>query len=557
MRKLRDFLPETFRCHYSWKILRKDLLAGITVGVIALPLAMAFAIASGLRPEQGLYTAIVAGFLSSFFGGSRFLIGGPIGAFVVIVYEIVQREGYSGLIISTLIAAILLILMGFARLGTLIKYIPIPLVTGFTAGIAVMIFSSQVKDFLGLALPFQPADFILKWQAVWQALPTWDPLTASVGGGTLLLMIGVRRFFPTVPWAIAGIVFATFLTWFFDLPVDTVGSRYGTMTQIIPLPILPEFTWSFERILHHIPDGVTIALLAGIEALLCAVIADGMTGTKHRSNTELVGQGLANLGSCFFGGMPAAAAMARTAINVKSGGRTPFSGMIHAMTMLGVLLLFSSVVSRVPLAALASILIVIAWNMCEWDRFRCLFRAPPGDIVVLLTALLLTVLVDLTVALEVGMILASFLFMKRVSDLSKVTPITPLLKEEGLTSIDPDAIGRKVVPEGVEVYEIDGPFFFGATDRLQNALINLERPPKIFILRMGKVPAIDVTGLDALANFSDVCQREGTHLLLSGVKPKLKEAFHPFGIEKKVGKENILSDIDSALKRAHHLIESV
>lgn len=559
-KKWYDFVPKSFVClfkePYSFPLFRKDLQAGITVGIVALPLAMAFAIASGVGPEKGIFTAVIAGFLISLLGGSRVQIGGPTGAFVVIVYDIVMREGYGGLIAATLIAAVLLLIMGLSRMGTLIKYIPYPLVTGFTTGIALIIFSSQVKDFLGLKINQVPADFISKWEAFYHALPTWDPVTFAVAGGTLALIVLIRRFTPQIPWGIASIVVATLACWAFHLPVDTIASRFGEIPRTLPLPSLPSLPTSFAEWRHLVPDAITIALLAGIESLLSAVVADGMVGGRHKSNCELIAQGIANLGSCVFGGIPATGAIARTATNVKTGGRTPIAGMVHAVTLFVVILSLAPIVSLIPMAALSAVLVMVAWNMSEVEHFRHLFKAPLGDIAVLLTAFVLTVLVDLTVAVEVGMVLAAFLFMKRVSDLSQVASLKQLQREEGeglLEEQDPDAISQKVVPPGVEVYEVDGPFFFGIADSLKNVLANMERPPKIFILRMRKVPAIDATGLHALDDFYEKCKHSGTLLILSGVKGALAKAFKDFGIENKVGRQNIFPHIDFALKRADEL----
>ena len=558
-----EFVPKSFLClfreKYSLSIFRRDLQSGVTVGIVALPLAMAFAIASGVTPDKGLITAIIAGFLISLLGGSRVQIGGPTGAFVVIVYGIVQREGYSGLLAATIIAGILLIIMGICRMGTLIKYIPYPLVTGFTTGIAVIIFSSQVKDFLGLQIDKVPADFISKWGALLGALPTWDQTTFAVAAGTFALILLIRRFTPYIPWGIAAIVLATLVCLALHLPIDTIATRYGEIPRTLPFPSLPDLPASFEAWRRLFPDAITIALLASIESLLSAVVADGMSGGRHKSNCELVGQGIANLGSCIFGGIPATGAIARTATNVKTGGKTPVAGMIHAVTLFLIILAFAPLVSLIPMAALSAILVMVAWNMSEAERFRHLLKAPLGDVAVLLSAFLLTVLVDLTVAVEVGMILAAFLFMKRTSDLSKTVTLSRFVEEEenGLAEEkDPDAISKKNVPKGVEVYEINGPFFFGVADSLQNVLPNLELPPQVFILRMRKVPAIDATGLHALEDFYDKCKRTGMHLILSGVKEDLAQSFKKFGIEKKVGKENIFPHIDYALKRASELLKT-
>jgi len=558
------FVPKSFQClfkeRYTFPTFRKDVVAGVTVGVVALPLAMAFAIASGVGPEKGLITAIIAGFLISLLGGSRVQIGGPTGAFVVIVYEIVQRLGYDGLVAATLLAALFLLIMGLCRLGTLIKYIPYPLVTGFTTGIALIIFSSQVKDFFGLNMQSVPADFIPKWAAFFQAFPSFDPVTVSVATGTLLLIVCIRRFSPQIPWGISSIVIVTLVCWCFHLPVDTIASRYGEIPRTLSAPHLPVLPTTFADWHALIPDAVTIALLAGIESLLSAVVADGMSGGRHKSNCELIAQGMGNIGSCLFGGIPATGAIARTATNVKTGGKTPIAGMVHALTLFLIILLFAPIVSQIPMAALSAVLVMVAWNMSELDHFRHLLKAPIGDVAVLLTAFLLTVFVDLTVAVEVGMILAAFLFMKRTSDLTGnvIASRSGEEKEWGLTEErDPDAIDKKKVPSHVEVYEINGPFFFGIADSLQNVLPNMQRPPRVFILRMRKVTAIDATGLHALSDFYDKCTRHGTTLILSGVKETLAKTLKQYGIERKVGKRHIFPHIDAALKQATELVKGL
>lgn len=556
-----EFIPKSWdflKGNYSLALFKSDLIAGLTVGVVALPLAMAFAIASGLTPEKGLHTAIIAGFLISLLGGSRFQIGGPTGAFVVIVYGVVQRSGYDGLIIVTFIAGAILLIAAFTRLGNWIKYIPYPLVTGFTTGIAVIIFSSQIKDFFGLKISHMPADFISMWKSLFSALPTLDPMTFAVAFGTLALILLIRRFLPILPWGITAVAVATTISWGFDLPVETIAMRFGELKRSLPFPALPAFSISFSNWHNLISDAITIAFLAGIESLLSAIVADGMAGTKHRSNCELMAQGVANIGSVIFGGMPATGAIARTATNIKTGGKTPVAGMIHSLTLFLILLAFAPIVSQIPLAALSAVLMMVAWNMSEIEHFRHLFKAPLGDIAVLMTTFLLTVLVDLTVAVEVGMILAAFLFMKRMADISKVTSLAVLEKEasETIEKYDPDAIEKKHIPKGVEVYEITGPFFFGVADSLKQVLSNLELPPKVFILRMRKVPVIDASGMHALREFYYRCHREDTILLLSGVSDSLEKSLKTFGVIDLIGKGHIFTHIDSALKHAAKLVNA-
>ncbi len=551
---IKPFVPKSWIClrEYSWNTFRHDLIAGLTVGVVALPLAMAFAIASGVEPERGLYTAIVAGFLISLLGGSRFQIGGPTGAFVVIIYGIIQRQGYDGLVFATLIAAALLIIAGLFRLGTLIKFIPYPLVTGFTSGIAVIIFSSQIKDFFGLKIAAVPSSFLGQWDLYFKCFPTFDGVTFGVAATTLGIILIVRKYIPSLPWGITAIALATATCIIFQLPVETIASRFGEIPRLLPTPKLPSFHLSLQSLQNLLPDALVIAFLAGVESLLSAVVADGMTGGRHKSNCELVAQGIGNIGSIFFGGIPATGAIARTATNIKTGGKTPVAGMIHAITLFLIILAFAPLVGKIPLPALSAVLMMVAWNMSEITHFRHLLKAPLGDVAVLLTVFLLTVFVDLTVAVEIGMILAAFLFMKRMSDLSpKVSTAIQVEEEE---EKDRDAISKKHIPPHTEVYEITGPFFFGVADSLKDILHNLEKPPKVFILRMRHVPIIDASGMHALKEFYYKCQKDNTILLLSGVKDRPLESLKKFGLADLIGRKNIFPHIDAALKHASVLI---
>lgn len=556
----REFIPKSYiylRKGYNAAIFRKDLIAGLTVGIIALPLAMAFAISSGVAPERGLFTAIVAGFIISAFGGSRGQIGGPTGAFVVIVYDIIQRTGYEGLAISTLIASILLILLGVFRLGSWIKYIPHPLITGFTSGIALIIFSSQVKDFFGLNMGAPPAGFIEKWGAYFAAIHSIHLPTLFLGLGTFAVILSIRKFIPKIPWGIGAIVFATSLFYFFNLDVETIQSKFGQIPNQLPFPSLPSLHIPSGKLAEVFIDGITIAFLAAIESLLSAVIADGMMGSRHKSNCELVGQGIANFGSILFGGIPATGAIARTAANIKSGAQTPMAGMIHAATLFLVILFFSSIVSQIPLTALAAVLIMVAWNMSEASHFLRLLKAPFGDKAILLTAFFLTVFVDITVAVLLGTILACFLFMKRMSECSKTISLTKLFQEsasEFHEKYDPDALTHKKVPPNVEVYEVQGPFFFAVADSLKDLLNNLEKPPKVFILRMRSVPFIDASGMHALKEFYQKCQGTNTTLLLSGVRGQTEKDLQTFGLTHLIGKEHIFAHIDGALTMSQELL---
>jgi SulP family sulfate permease len=512
LKKYHEFIPKSiqFLRKYTFSYFKKDLLAGLTVGIVALPLAMAFAIASGVPPERGLYTAIIAGFLVSLLGGSRVQIGGPTGAFVVVVYAVIQRHGYDGLVLATFLAGFILLAMGFFRLGSLIKYIPHPLTVGFTTGIALVIFSSQVKDFFGLQIEKVPADFVEKCGAYFRAAPTWDPTTFIIGGSTLLLILLFRRFKPSWPWGIFSIVAMTAICWGFEIPVETISSRFGDLPRTLPTP---SFNVDWSRIRDVIPDAITIALLAGIESLLCAVISDSIIGGRHKSNCELVAQGFANLGSIFFGGIPATAAIARTATNIKSGAETPVAGMIHAIVLLLVLLFFAPLVGHIPLSALAAVLIIVSWNMSEVRHFCHLLKSPKGDVMILLAAFLLTVLVDLTVAVEVGMILAAFLFMKRMGDIHHV--ISP---------------GDKKAEEGTEIFEMKGPFFFGVADRLKDVFQHRDVPPKKLVFCMKHVPVLDATGVHALREFYGRCQKEGTSLVLRDVQHEPARLLQKFGL---------------------------
>lgn len=551
----KEFVPESFSSikKYSLGFFKGDLLAGITVGIITIPIAMAFAIASGVGPEKGLFTAIIAGFLISFLGGSRYQIGGPTGAFVVIIYEIIQRLDYQGLAAATLLAAFFLLLAAFFRLGNLIKYIPYPLITGFTTAIAVSIFSSQVKDFLGLNIAKMPPGFIEKWHAILTALPSFDTTTFATAFGTLLLIILVKKFVPFIPWGIAAVVLSTLVVWAFDLPVETIASRFGEIPRHLPHPTFPHFSFQLADIRELIPDAITIAFLAAIESLLSAIVADGMTNGRHKSNVELMGQGFANLGSIFFGGIPATGAIARTATNIKTGAKTPLAGMLAALTVFLIILAFAPLVSQIPLAALSAVLMMIAWNMSELHHFRHLFKAPLSDVAVMLVTFFLTILVDLTVAVEVGMILAVILFMKRMVSVSKIAPLTPL--EEWISEgKEPKPLDIKKLPPHVEVYSITGPFFFGVADSLKSLLNNLEYPPKVFILRLSKVPLIDATGMHALREFHYQCKKSHTQLFLSEVKPSCLKTLKKFGIVKQLGSDHIFTTLHSALDKANKII---
>jgi sulfate permease, SulP family len=501
------------------------------VAVVALPLAMALAIASGTTPERGLFTAVIAGFLISALGGSRLQIGGPTGAFVVVVFATIERHGYDGLLLATLMAGAMLILLGLARLGTIIKYIPYPVVTGFTSGIAVIIFTSQIKDFLGLELASVPADFVAKVAAIGAASPTLDPATCGIGVGTLILVLLLRRLRPQLPAFLIAVAVASLAVWATGLEVETIGSRFGGIPRTLPAPSLPEI--SFARLQAVLPDAFTIALLAAIESLLSAVIADGLAGTRHRSNCELVAQGVANIASPLFGGLPATGAIARTATNIRSGARTPIAGMLHAAFLLLFMLLLAPLANGFPLASLAAVLIVVAWTMSEAEHFTHLLRAPRGDRLVLLLTFGLTVLVDITVAVNVGVVLAALLFMQRMSAITEVQSHRHLIQED--TADLPRTADRQLtlgpdVPEGVAIYRINGPFFFGASWRLADALDRIGYTPHTFILDLAAVPFVDATGAHALYQFIHNARRKGATVILAAVRPETRKALRRGGL---------------------------
>jgi SulP family sulfate permease len=534
---------------YDGRQFSADVTAGVIVGIVALPLAIAFAIASGLTPERGLYTAIVAGFLISALGGSRVQIGGPTGAFVVIVYGIVQKYGYNGLAVATMMAGAMLIMLGVARLGSAIKFIPYPVITGFTSAIALIILSSQVKDFLGLRMGDVPADFIEKWAAFADAIGTINPWALLVSGTALAIILLLPKVTQRIPGAFVALIVTTAMVHLLGVPVETIGTRFGSIPSSLPSPSLPNVNPA------QIPDLVgpafTIALLAAIESLLSAVVADGMIGGRHRSNMELVAQGVANIASPLFGGIPATGAIARTATNVKNGGRTPVAGMVHAVTLLLITLFFGRWAALIPMATLAAILVVVAYHMSEWRTFRTELRSPKSDVAVLLTTFILTVLVDLTVAIEVGIVLAALLFMRRMAEVTNVSAITRELDDEGdLYATDANAVRRRAVPKGVEVYEINGPFFFGAAEQFKDTLGRIAKKPKVLIIRMRNVPAIDSTGIRALADVVRRTRKDGTLVLLSDVHAQPLVALGRSDLLDEIGDENIFGNLDDALNRA-------
>ncbi|ACF11102.1 sulfate transporter [Chlorobaculum parvum NCIB 8327] len=544
--KLITVLPELTK-----EQLGRDIVSGILVGIVALPLAIAFAIASGVSPEKGLISAVIGGFLISFLGGSRVQIGGPTGAFIVILYGIVQQYGLNGLMIATFMAGVILIIMGLSQLGSLIKFIPYPVVVGFTSGIAVIIFSSEVKDFLGLQMASVPAHFIDKWAAYFTALPTVSPETLAIGLTALFIIIFWPKVSTKIPGPLIALIVTTVAVRMLHLDVDTIETRFGDISASIPAPSVPSLDLGTIR--HLIMPATTIAMLGAIEALLSAVVADGMIGGRHKSNMELVAQGVANIVSPLFGGIPVTGAIARTATNIKNGGRTPIAGIVHAITLLAIMLVFGSWAKLIPMPTLAAILIVVAWNMSEQHIFRQLLKSPKSDVAVLLTTFFLTVIFDLTIAIEIGMLLSVILFMNRMANLTNVGVITGELKDVE-EEADPNTIITRTIPDGVDVFEISGPFFFGAASKFKDAMHVIGKPPAIRIIRMRKVLSIDATGLNMLKELVNDCRKSDTKLILSGVHVQPLFAMQQYGLADEIGEENIFGNIDDALDHARAIL---
>ena len=552
----KDFIPRTFEIFrknggYGWNSFAKDCLAGLTVGVVALPLAMAFSIAAGGTPAQGLYTAITAGFCISLLGGSRYQIGGPTGAFVVIIFSIIARHGMAGLTLATIIAGLMLIVMGLTGLGRFIRFIPYPVTTGFTTGIALLIFSQQVKDFFGLNPSESSPEFIGMWKGYFEAAGTVHVLTLAVGLGTLAVIVLIRKFAPRIPAAVVGVVAATLVCYFLKLDTQTIGTRFGGIPRSLPAPAFPVING--ELIRELLPDSFAIALLAAIESLLSAVVADGMTGDRHNANMELVAQGTGNIVSALFGGIPATGAIARTATNIKSSAVSPVAGIVHALTLLLFMLFLAPLASAIPLVSLSAVLMVISWDMSSLPRFfRILLKSPKSDAFVLLTTFALTVLVDLTFAVEIGVVMAAFLFLKRMIEVAEIKPGNVDIGSEILYGhSDRKSAENAAIPEhskNIEVYEITGPFFFGVADTLQRTLRSLSKKPRAFVLRMRDVPAVDSTGINALEAFLDQCRRGKIRLILCELRAHPFSALKKAGFIDEIGAENITATLEDALK---------
>jgi SulP family sulfate permease len=533
-----------------------DLVAGVIVGVVALPLAIAFAIASGVTPDRGLWTAIVAGFLISLLGGSRVQIGGPTGAFVVIVYGIVQKYGIDGLTVATLMAGVILVGMGFAKLGTMIKFIPHPVITGFTSGIAVIILSGEIKDFFGLHMGVVPADFIGKWLAYAKGVAGITPSAIAVSFLALAIIVLWPRVNRRIPGPFVALIVTTMVATVMHLPVETIGTRFGGISASVPHPQLPHL--SLVQITALVGPAFTIALLAAIESLLSAVVADGMIGGRHRSNMELIAQGVANIASPLLGGIPATGAIARTATNVKNGGRTPVAGIIHSFTLLIITVFAGRWAGLIPMATLAAILVVVSYHMSEWRTFLAELRSPRSDVAVLLTTFLLTVFIDLTVAISVGMVLAAFLFMRRMAEVTNVRALTQEFDDDAADpySSDENAVRLRQIPQGVEVYEINGAFFFGAAETFKETMAAIAGKPKVLIIRMRDVLLLDSTGMHALKDVVHRSRKDGTAVLLSDVHMQPLVALTGSAVLEEIGPKNLFSSLDDALQRARELVTS-
>ena len=545
-------LVTVLREGYGFSDFRADFIAGLTVAIVALPLSMALAIASGTTPDKGLVTAVIAGFLISALGGSRFQIGGPTGAFVVVVFNVIAVHGYDGLVIASAMAGLMLIGAGLLRVGTFIKYIPEPVVTGFTAGIAVIIATSQIKDFLGLSLAHEPAEFIEKVTALWAALPSIAPQTVAVAAGSLALIIFLRGKRPNWPGFLIAVVAASFLVWLFALPTDTIGSRFAGLEPSFTLPAFPDV--SMERIVALFPSAFTIAFLAGVESLLSAMVADSMTGRRHRSNSELIAQGVANCASAAVGGLPATGAIARTATNIRAGARGPIAGMLHAVFLLGFMAVAWPITAYIPLASLAAVLLVVAWNMSEIDKFTHMMRAPFGDRAVLLITFALTVLVDLTVAIEVGVVFAAVLFMHRMSEAVEVQAHLHLVEEDVSDETPHEFVPMQEfeLPPGVAASLIRGPFFFGVAMRLGETLDRIGATPKVLIVRMRAVPIIDATGVSALQTMIDRCERNGTKVIVTALQPQPERILGDMGVLAPITRA---PDFASAIEMARGMVK--
>ena len=550
--------------HYNKQQFTTDLLAGIIVGIVALPLAIAFGIASGVTPEKGIITAIVAGLIVSLLGGSKVQIGGPTGAFIIIIYGIIQQYGFEGLTIATLMAGVFLIMFGVLHLGTIIKYIPYPIVVGFTSGIALTIFTTQIKDLFGLTMETVPSDFIEKWVAYIGSFGTIDLWSAGVGIGSVAVIAAwpmiskYNNVLKKLPGSLIAIIVMTIAVLLLKQyagveSVETIGDRFSISNQL-PDAEMPSISWNVIKGL--VSPAITIAILGAIESLLSATVADGVIGDRHDSNTELIAQGVANLASPIFGGIPATGAIARTMTNINNGGRTPVAGIVHAAVLLLIFLFLMPLAQYIPMACLAGVLVIVSYNMSGWRSFASIMKNPKSDVIVLVVTFLLTVIFDLTIAIEVGLICACLLFMRRMAETTDVKVISDEIDPaEEQSDFQMGNLEHLTIPEGVEVYEINGPYFFGAGNKFEDLMATMgHKRPKVRIIRMRKVPFVDSTGIHNLTNLCVMSQKEGIQVVLSGVNPKVQAVLHKSGFDQMLGEENICSHINIALERANSLV---
>ena len=558
--KTLDFKPKIVSAirSYDKKTFSSDLMAGIIVGIVALPLAIAFAIASGVSPEKGIITAIVAGFIISALGGSKVQIGGPTGAFIIIISGIIAQYGVQGLTIATLMAGVFLILMGVLRLGTIIKYIPYPIVVGFTSGIAVTIFTTQIKDLTGMHMSSNPSDFIEKWIAYFQNIGNIDLWSTAMGLLSILIITLMPRISKKIPGSLIAIIVVTIVALLLKEfcgvdSIETIGDRFSINAKI-PEAQMPQMTW--DTIKGLAAPAFTIAILGAIESLLSATVADGVTGDHHNSNTELIGQGIANLATPLFGGIPATGAIARTMTNINNGGRTPIAGIVHAAVLLLIFLFLLPLARFIPMACLAGVLVVVSYGMSGWRSFLAMLKNPKSDITVLLLTFFLTIIFDLTIAIEVGLVCACLLFMRRMSETSDVSVIYNEIDISEDADMQAGNLENLTIPKGVEVYEINGPYFFGAGNRAEEMMQRFGNDPKVRIIRMRKVPFIDSTGLHNLENLCLMSKKENVQIVLSGVNPKVEAVLVKNGFIELLGRENICNHIDIALARAKEIVSS-
>lgn len=555
-----EFKPKLFLAlkNYSKELFMADLMAGIIVGIVALPLAIAFGIASGVSPEKGIITAIIAGFIISMMGGSKVQIGGPTGAFIVIVYGIIQQYGEAGLIVATLMAGVLLILLGVFKLGAIIKFIPYPIIVGFTSGIAVTIFTTQIADIFGLSFGGEkiPGDFIGKWIMYFNHFDTINWWNTIISIASIIIIAMTPKFSKKIPGSLIAIIAITLLVYVLKTyvgvdSIDTIGDRFSIKAQL-PGAEVPTLNW--EAMKGLLPAAITIAVLGAIESLLSATVADGVIGDKHDSNTELIAQGTANIITPLFGGIPATGAIARTMTNINNGGKSPVAGIIHAVVLFLILLFLMPLAQYIPMACLAGVLVVVSYNMSEWRTFRALLRNPKSDITVLLITFFLTVIFDLTVAIEVGLVIACLLFMRRVAETTEISVITDEINpnEELDIAVNEESL---MVPKGVEVYEINGPYFFGIANKFEEQMVQLGDRPKVRIIRMRKVPFIDSTGIHNLTNLCKMSKKERITIVLSGVNEKVHHVLEKSGFYELLGEENICENINVAIDRANQIIQ--